>query len=57
MRVFSLAALERHFAAAGFIDFRVHNEPYFEHGIVWLDPWSVTISAKRGAVPANSETL
>ena len=57
MRLFSLAALNRHFTAAGFIDVRVHSEPYFEHGIFWLHPWSVTISAKRGAVPANSATL
>ena len=47
MRVFSLAALERHFAAAGFVDFRVHSEASFEHGIFWLEPWSITISAIR----------
>ena len=47
MRLFSLAALERHFEAAGFVDFRVHNEAAFEHGIFWLEPWSISISARR----------
>lgn len=47
MRVFSLAALAQHFASAGFVDFRVHNEASFEHGIFWLEPWSITISAIR----------
>lgn len=47
MRLFSLAALECHFAAAGFVDFHVHNEPCFEYGIFWLKPWSVTVSALR----------
>lgn len=47
MRLFSLAALKRHFEAAGFVDFRVHNEAAFEHGIFWLEPWSISISARR----------
>lgn len=47
MRLFSLSALKRHFDAAGFVDFRVHREAVFEHGIFWLDPWSITISALR----------
>lgn len=45
MRVFSLSALKRHFAAAGFVDFRVHNEADFENGIFWPQPWGITISA------------
>jgi SAM-dependent methyltransferase len=47
MRLFSLPALKRHFEAAGFVDFRVHNEASFENGIFWLEPWSITISAVR----------
>lgn len=47
MRLFSLAALKRHFESAGFVDFRVHNEACFEHGIFWLQPWSITVSAVR----------
>lgn len=50
MRLFSFAALQRHFAAAGFVDLRVHNEPYFEHGIFWRHPWSLVLSAMRPAV-------
>ena len=47
MRLFSLAALKQHFEEAGFVEFRVHNDASFEHGIFWLDPWSITISAVR----------
>ena len=47
MRLFSLAALQRHFAAAGFVDLRVHDEPYFEHGIFWRNPWSLVLSARK----------
>lgn len=47
MRLFSLPALERHFRAAGFTDFRVHNESDYEFGIFWPEPWSITISALR----------
>jgi SAM-dependent methyltransferase len=39
MRIFCLDALVTHFIAAGFIDFRVHSHPAYEHGI--------TISAVR----------
>jgi SAM-dependent methyltransferase len=49
MRLFSLAALQRHFAAAGFVDLRVHDEPYFEHGIFWWHPWSLVLSAVKPA--------
>ena len=47
MRLFSLAALRHHFEEAGFVDFRVHNDMLFAHGIFWLQPWGVTISAMR----------
>lgn len=47
MRLFSLSALRNHFNRAGFVDFQVHNEAIFEHGIFWLTPWSITISALR----------
>lgn len=47
MRLFSLAALKRHFDDAGFVDFRVHREPDYDHGIFWLEPWGITISALR----------
>jgi SAM-dependent methyltransferase len=49
MRLFSLAALKKHFESAGFSEFRVHSEPEFEYGIFWPEPWSVTISAIRAA--------
>lgn len=49
LRLFSQAALQRHFAAAGFTDLRVHNEPHFEHGIFWLAPWSLMLSAVKPA--------
>jgi SAM-dependent methyltransferase len=47
MRLFSLAALEQHFIAAGFKEFRVHGEAEYEYGIFWPEPWSITISAVR----------
>ena len=49
MRLFSLAALLKHFETAGFIDVKVHNDALFEHGIFWLHPWSVTMSARKHA--------
>lgn len=49
MRVFSLNGLVRNFIAAGFSDFRVHSHPAFEHGILWADQLSITISAIRTA--------
>jgi SAM-dependent methyltransferase len=45
MRVFSRAALEREFAAAGFARMRVAAEPCPEHGIVWPEAWSVPMVA------------
>ncbi|HTR00898.1 MAG TPA: class I SAM-dependent methyltransferase, partial [Candidatus Acidoferrum sp.] len=38
MREFSLKALQKNLADAGFTDVRVHNESIFEHGIFWLQP-------------------
>jgi SAM-dependent methyltransferase len=49
MRLFSLPALQRHFAKAGFVDLRVHSEPYFEHGIYWWSNWSLVLSAVKPA--------
>lgn len=49
MREFGLTALEEHFRTAGFTDVRVHSEPYFAHGIFWLHPWSLVMSAVRPA--------
>jgi SAM-dependent methyltransferase len=45
MRLFSRAALEREFDAAGFARVRVADEPCPEHGIVWPEPWSVPMVA------------
>ncbi|MBL8523957.1 MAG: methyltransferase domain-containing protein [Betaproteobacteria bacterium] len=47
MRVFSLEALKRHFHAAGFVDVRVHDKADPAHGIVWREPWGITMSALR----------
>ncbi len=49
MRVFSLNGLVRNFIAAGFTDFRVHSHPAYEHGILWTDQLSITVSAIRAA--------
>lgn len=45
MRLFSRAALEREFAAAGFSRMRVADEPFLQHGIVWPEPWSIPMVA------------
>ncbi|HEX6136767.1 MAG TPA: methyltransferase domain-containing protein [Casimicrobiaceae bacterium] len=45
MRVFSLAALQRHFADAGFARVRVADESCDAFGIAWPEPWSVPIVA------------
>ncbi|MES2625138.1 MAG: methyltransferase domain-containing protein [Pseudomonadota bacterium] len=47
LRMFAFAALQRHFAQAGFEDLRVHSEPYFEHGIYWWSDWHLILSAKK----------
>ena len=46
MRLFSRAALEREFAAAGFASLRVAAEPYLPFGIVWPEPWSLPMVAR-----------
>jgi SAM-dependent methyltransferase len=45
MRLFSRAALEREFRAAGFGRMRIADEPCPEYGIVWPEPWSVPMVA------------
>jgi SAM-dependent methyltransferase len=45
MRLFSRAALERAFIAAGFARMRIADESCPEHGIVWPEPWSVPMVA------------
>ena len=45
VRVFSRAALEREFQAAGFARVRIANEPYLPFGIHWPEPWSVPMAA------------
>ena len=49
MRTFSFAALQRHFAQAGFVDLRVHGEPCFEHGIYLWSTWQLILSAVKPA--------
>jgi SAM-dependent methyltransferase len=46
MRLFSRAALEREFAAAGFAQMRIAAEPHLPFGIVWPAPWSVPMVAR-----------
>jgi SAM-dependent methyltransferase len=45
MRLFSRAALEREFAAAGFAQMRIASEPCPRFGIDWPEPWSVPMVA------------
>jgi SAM-dependent methyltransferase len=45
MRRFSRAALERHFAAAGFARMRIADEPCTQFGIRWPEPWCVPMVA------------
>jgi SAM-dependent methyltransferase len=40
MRIFCRAALERHFARAGFVDVAVHGEDFVPFGILQNGPWS-----------------
>jgi len=55
MRLFSRAALEREFAAAGFVRTRFANEAYLPYGIVWPEPWSVPVVTRAPpADPAQS---
>ena len=46
MRLFSLPALEREFAAAGFAHVRVDDQAFPEYGIAWPVAWGVPIVAR-----------
>jgi SAM-dependent methyltransferase len=46
MRLFSRAALEREFTAAGFARMRVADEACPDFGIAWPEPWSVPMVAR-----------
>lgn len=45
MRLFSRAALERHFDQAGFTRLRFAAEPCPRFGIAWPEPWSIPLVA------------
>ena len=47
MRVFSENGLIQALSDAGFVDIRMHPEPYAPFGIVWLNPWSLPITARK----------
>lgn len=47
MRVFSETGLLNELSRAGFSDIRIHGEPCPEFGIVWEQPWSLPITARR----------
>jgi hypothetical protein len=47
MRVFSKSGLLRELARAGFEDIRIHADACEEFGIVWTQPWSLPITARR----------
>lgn len=49
LRLFSLAAVQRHLAAAGFVDVRIHSEANHPFGIDWRLPWGITMTALRPA--------
>jgi len=46
MRLFSRAALDRHFAQAGFREVRFASEACPRFGIEWPEPWSIPIVAR-----------
>ena len=46
MRLFSLPALQREFARAGFSTMRLAGEACLAHGILWPEPWSVPMVAR-----------
>ena len=48
LRLFSRAALERAFQAAGFARMRIASEPCARFGIEWPTPWSVPMVAYAG---------
>jgi SAM-dependent methyltransferase len=45
MRVFSRSGLIREFSDAGFAGVRIAEEPQWQHGIVWPEPWSIPMVA------------
>ena len=47
MRVFSESGVLEELERAGFVDIRVHREPYPQFGILWSQPWSLPITARR----------
>ncbi len=47
MRVFSEAAVLEELQQAGFVDIRIHQQPYSKFGILWHQDWSLPISARR----------
>lgn len=47
MRVFSLKGLLEEIRAAGFVDVKVHGDPFPQFGIHWPEAWSLPVSAKR----------
>lgn len=47
MRVFSESGILGELARAGFGDIRIHAEPCEEFGILWKQPWSLPITARR----------
>lgn len=47
MRVFSEASVLQELQQAGFVDIRIRRQPCPEFGILWLQDWSLPISARR----------
>lgn len=47
MRVFSQTGVVEELARAGFVEIRIHDDPFPEFGIIWQHDWSLPISARR----------
>jgi SAM-dependent methyltransferase len=47
MRIFSKAGLIKILKDAGFVKIKFHEEPVYKYGIVWKQPWSLPITAKK----------
>ncbi|MGO9954992.1 MAG: methyltransferase domain-containing protein [Solirubrobacteraceae bacterium] len=47
MRIFSGPDVLAHLRSAGFVDVRVFDDSIPEHGVVWSEPWSLPIVARR----------
>jgi len=56
MRLFSRGALEREFAAAGFVGTRFIDESYLPYGIVWPEPWSLPVVTRAPRGDAEIES-